>query len=94
MKPQKISDEPLGFTVDGILAIAGGKGLVSRRLGVTIQSVSRWGRRIPARHARTIAIMAGLPLEIVRPDLAKTPVCLSELPVQLTDEEDDDAQAE
>ena len=65
------SDEPAGFTVEGVLALAGGRGAVAKELGVSIQSVSKWGRRIPAPHARKVAIMAGLPLEIVRPDMVQ-----------------------
>jgi hypothetical protein len=64
-------DEPVGYTVEGVLAQAGGRGAVARRLGVSIQSVSKWGRRIPGPHAREVAIMAGLPLAVVRPDLVR-----------------------
>lgn len=65
------SDEPVGFTVEGVLALAGGRGAVAKELGVSVQSVVKWGRRIPAPHARKVAVMAGLPLEIVRPDMVK-----------------------
>lgn len=65
-------DEPLGYTVEGILGLAGGAGVVAQRLGLTVQAVDKWGRRIPRRHAQTIAVMAGLPLEIVRPDMVRT----------------------
>jgi hypothetical protein len=64
-----VSDEPVGFTVQGILALAGGAGEVARKLGVTVQAVAKWDRRIPGQHAREVAIMAGLPLAVVRPDL-------------------------
>lgn len=64
-------DAPIGFTIAGIVALAGGAAAVARRCEVPLQSVTKWGRRIPARHARTVAIMAGLPLEIVRPDLVQ-----------------------
>jgi hypothetical protein len=60
---------PVGFTVEGIIGVAGGKAVVARACGVTIQAVAKWGRRVPAKHARTVAVMAGLPLEIVRPDM-------------------------
>lgn len=63
--------EPLGFTVTGIVNLAGGAGVVARACGVTVQSVVKWSRRIPADHARTVAILAGLPLEIVRPDMVQ-----------------------
>ncbi len=62
-------DEPYGYTVEGVLALAGGRGAVAKSLGVSVQTVSKWDRRIPDRHARQVAILAGLPLEIVRPDL-------------------------
>lgn len=74
MKRKKVSapaDAPVGFSVEGVLAMAGGRGAVAKDLGVSIQSVAKWDKRIPARHARRIAIMAGLPLAIVRPDLVK-----------------------
>jgi len=53
------------------LAMAGGRGAVATKLGISVQSVVKWERRIPDRHARTVAIMAGLPLEIVRPDMVQ-----------------------
>lgn len=62
---------PLGYTVDGIIGLAGGAGKVARRCGITVQSVDKW-RKIPTWHAREVAIMAGLPLEIVRPDMVRT----------------------
>lgn len=65
-------DEPIGFTVEGIVSIAGGKAAVARACGVSIQTVAKWGRRIPGQHARTVAIMAGLPLGIVRPDMVRS----------------------
>lgn len=66
------SDEPIGFTVDGIIARAGGCAAVAKELGLAFQTVSQWNRRIPSTHAFRVAIMAGLPIEIVRPDLAQT----------------------
>jgi hypothetical protein len=65
----KDKQSPIGFTVDGVIGVAGGKAAVARACGVTIQSVAKWGRRVPAKHAKTVAILAGLPLEIVRPDM-------------------------
>jgi len=65
------TDEPIGYTVEGILAMAGGRGAVATKLGISVQSVVKWERRIPAPHARKIAVMAGLPLEIVRPDMVQ-----------------------
>lgn len=65
----KKEQSPIGFTVDGVIGVAGGKAAVARACGVTIQSVAKWGRRVPAKHAKTVAILAGLPLEIVRPDM-------------------------
>lgn len=74
-------DAPLGYTVEGVLALAGGRGAVAKSLGVSVQAVAKWDKRIPANHAREVAVMAGLPLEIVRPDLVQRghcQVCASE----------------
>lgn len=71
------SDEPIGFTVDGIIAKAGGVSAVAKELGLSFQTVSLWNRRIPAKHAFKVAIMAGFPIEIVRPDLVKKGHCLA-----------------
>jgi hypothetical protein len=65
------SDSPVGFTVVGVVALAGGGGAVAKKCGISIQTVTKWGRRIPDRHAQTVAVMAGLPLEVVRPDLVQ-----------------------
>lgn len=70
-KVNKEVDAPVGYTVEGILAMAGGRGFVAQRLGLSVQTVSKWERRIPGPHARAVAILAGLPLEIVRPDLVR-----------------------
>ena len=70
-KTRRIGDEPIGYTGEGVLARAGGRGEGARRLGGSVQSVAKWGRRIPGPHARSVAIMAGLPLAIVRPDLVR-----------------------
>jgi hypothetical protein len=67
----KAHESPVGLTVQGVIGIAGGKAAVARACGVTIQSVAKWGRRIPARHAKTVAVLAGLPLGIVRPDMVQ-----------------------
>lgn len=67
----KHRDSPIGFTVDGILAAAGGPAAVANACGLTVQAVAKWGRRVPERHAQKVAVMAGLPLEIVRPDLVR-----------------------
>ena len=64
-------DAPVGFTVEGVLGLAGGRGAVARACGVTVQSVSKWDRRIPSDHARTVAVLAGLPLAVVRPDMVQ-----------------------
>lgn len=65
--------EPIGFTVEGIIAMAGGSGKVAQARGLVMQSVAQWGERncIPKKHAREVAIMAGLPLELVRPDMVR-----------------------
>jgi len=65
------SDEPVGFTVEGVLGMAGGKGAVARKLGISVQTVTKWNRRIPSAHAQKIAILAGLPLAVVRPDMVQ-----------------------
>lgn len=65
------SDEPVGFTVRGIIAMAGGTAAVAEKCGLSFQAVNGWERRIPDPHARTVAIMAGLPLAVVRPDHVK-----------------------
>ena len=64
-------DSPVGFTVEGVLGLAGGKARVARQCGVTVQTVAQWGARIPAHHAREVAILAGLPLAVVRPDMVR-----------------------
>lgn len=69
---KKAADSPIGYTVEGVLALAGGRGAVALGCKVSIQSVAKWDRRIPGPHARTVAIMAGLPLEIVRPDMVQS----------------------
>jgi len=68
---RKRSDEPIGFTVQGVLGLAGGRGAVAAACGVSVQTVAKWDRRIPAQHARTVAILAGLPISIVRPDMVR-----------------------
>lgn len=59
---------PIGYTVQGVVAKAGGGAAVARDLGVSPQSINKW-RKIPNRHASRVAILAGLPLAVVRPDL-------------------------
>lgn len=66
--PTRRPDEPIGFTVEGILSLAGGRPKVAAKFGLSYQTVAKWSRRIPSAYAREIAIMAGLPIEIVRPD--------------------------
>lgn len=61
---------PIGFTTVGVIQLAGGAGAVARSCNVTVQSVAKW-KYIPGKHARTVSIMAGLPLEIVRPDMVQ-----------------------
>lgn len=64
-------DSPLGYTVEGVLGLAGGCGVVARARGLSVQTVAKWENRIPRAHAREVAIMAGLPLELVRPDMVQ-----------------------
>lgn len=59
---------PVGYTVTGIIETAGGASAVAKATGVALQSVVKW-RYIPGWHARTVAILAGLPLAVVRPDM-------------------------
>lgn len=61
---------PVGFTTIGIINLAGGVGAVGKACGVTVQSVVKW-KYIPGKHARTVAILAGMPLAIVRPDMVQ-----------------------
>lgn len=61
---------PIGFTVSGIVAMAGGVTAVAKACEVSPQAVSKW-KYVPAKHARKVAIMAGLPLEVVRPDFVQ-----------------------
>lgn len=67
MKEKKL---PVGFTVSGIVAMAGGVTAVAKSCEVSPQAVSKW-KYVPAKHARKVAIMAGLPLEVVRPDFVQ-----------------------
>lgn len=67
----KDNELPLGFTVQGLIGMAGGYAVVAKECGVSVQSVRKW-RGIPIRHARQVAILAGLPLEIVRPDMVRS----------------------
>lgn len=66
MKSQR-AKLPVGYTVTGIIDKAGGVGRVARECGVTVQAVNKW-KYIPGWHAEKVAILAGLPLAIVRPD--------------------------
>lgn len=64
-------DEPVGYTVKGLIDKAGGIGVVAQACGVSYQTVDKWNRRIPGVHAATVAILCGLPLGVVRPDHVK-----------------------
>ncbi len=50
--------------------MAGGHGKVAKLCGISVQSVTKW-RYVPAWHAQKVAIAAGLPLAIVRPDMVR-----------------------
>jgi len=67
----KKGQTPVGYTVAGLLGMAGGPAAVAVKCGLTVQTVSKWGNRIPMQHARTVAIMSGLPLAVVRPDMVQ-----------------------
>jgi hypothetical protein len=75
MKPRLIKPKshklPVGFSVSGVVGMAGGCSAVARELGVSPQAVSKW-KYIPSKHARKVAIMAGLPIAVVRPDFVDT----------------------
>lgn len=66
-----IQKTPIGYTVTGIIGLAGGPKIVAEKLDIHVQSVLKW-RYIPSWHAQKVAILAGLPLEIVRPDMVST----------------------
>lgn len=63
----KHSKLPVGYTVKGVIDKAGGAQAVAKLCDVPVQSVVKW-RYIPGWHAEKVAIAAGLPLAIVRPD--------------------------
>lgn len=66
----KKSRQPVGFTVQGVIAKAGGVPLLSKDLGVTSQTIHKW-KQIPSWHAERVAVLSGLPLAVVRPDLVQ-----------------------
>lgn len=70
-KPAKAQKTPVGYSVRGVVVKAGGIGAVATALGLTDNAVRNW-LTIPAKHAETVSAMAGLPLGIVRPELAPT----------------------
>ena len=57
---QKTEKMPVGYTVIGVIETAGGAGKVAAACGVPVQSVAKWR-----------AILAGLPLAVVRPDMVQ-----------------------
>ncbi len=65
---KRAASAPIGYTVAGVVAMAGGCAAVAKSLGITVQTVAQWDYRIPDQLARQLAIMAGLPLAVVRPD--------------------------
>ena len=67
---QKTEKMPVGYTVIGVIETAGGAGKVAAACGVPVQSVAKW-RYIPGWHAKQVAILAGLPLAVVRPDMVQ-----------------------
>lgn len=64
----KRPDAPISYSVQAIVAMAGGPRKVAERFGLVQQTVNAWSIRIPGIYAREVAIMAGLPIELVRPD--------------------------
>lgn len=70
-KTQSPGKEPIGFTVKAIVAMAGGVTIVAKACDVTPQAASKW-KYIPSKHVRKVAVLAGLPLELVRPDFVQS----------------------
>lgn len=68
---------PNGYTVPGVIALAGGASAVGRECGVDPQSVVKW-TKIPDRHIRIVSTMSGLGIEVIRPDII-APVVPAEL---------------
>lgn len=68
MNEKKRAKLPVGYTVTGVIETAGGPSAVAKACEIPIQSVVKW-RYIPGWHARKVAILAGLPLAVVRPDM-------------------------
>jgi hypothetical protein len=66
----KIKHLPIGYTVRGIIERAGGPAKLATELKISYQSVYNW-KTIPSKHATKIAILAGLPLKIVRPSMVQ-----------------------
>lgn len=60
------------MTTTDIITKAGGVTAVARACGLTHPSVSVW-RQVPPRHARTVAKLAGLHPNDIRPDLYDPP---------------------
>jgi hypothetical protein len=58
---------PKGFNIHQLLFLCGGKAAVAKACGVTNP---RW-TTVPDKHVATIAKLAGLPIAIIRPDLAE-----------------------
>ena len=61
---------PCGMTVAQVIACGGGWTVVGRACKVSAQSVIKW-KKIPDRHVDVVLALTGLPLWVVRPDLAK-----------------------
>lgn len=57
--------------VDEIINRAGGNCVLSRRLGICSQAISKWRAtgRIPIVHVPVVAEMSGVPRHIIRADL-------------------------
>lgn len=68
-KPVQDREKPVGFTVEAIIAMAKGATAIAARCGISGAAVGKWRDEIPRKYAREVAILAGLPIEIVRPDM-------------------------
>lgn len=60
---------PRGTNMREIADLCGGWTEVGRQCGVRAQSVIKW-KKIPDRHVDTVLRLSGMPLWMLRPDLA------------------------
>lgn len=65
-----VQKTPIGYSVRGVVMKAGGINRVAHALELHPNAVRAW-RLVPDRHAELVAVMSGLPLGAVRPDLVE-----------------------